>query len=426
MTTDSSSANALRHSQRPRSRLAGGTPRSPDGRIVNASEWPNEANRVGGQETTSERVSRGKKKFADSGLVDQSAAIHATNEPRLQPPSSLVSKLSENTVQRSKPDHSRHEDDGYVFESSYPEQHRGNAQYFVGETDDNIDAIRNFNAAGTRKTDVVDVVKKPQGFVLSSSPSHSASASAKHDESFKPANLAHYSRNKEHAPAHVSAPSQFVVPPQKRVSNGEPAITRPTDVASHPKMAADAPPVSYNVGDLDVPANKNEIWKKPPSKLVASSSSGGGIGTGYPKRPLNSIGVEENGGKSSLPTTSTAWALASMKTTDTTGAKQWRQPVPVVSSPPTLLSSMLAKKNVFQGREPLAFDSENSPPVTSAGSIGNAVNGVNVAGAVKPFVSWSTRLQKTTTEHSKGNGALLLAGFIFVSVICVTSWAFAF
>lgn len=224
------------------------------------------------------------------------------------------------------------------------------------------------------------MVKKPQGFVLNPSHVHATPV-----QEPKAAHSAHYSRPKEHAPARVSSPSQFVVPPQKRVVSGESAITRPTDVASHPKMAAEAPTVGFNLGDLDVPANKNEIWKKPPSKLVASS---GNIGSGYTKRTHNNVGLDD--GKSSLPTTSTAWALASMRTTDTTGGKQWR---PAGTATATPLTSLLAKKNGLQAKEP-AVDSE-SGPATSAGS--NAVNG-----AIKPFVSWSTRLQKPTTEHSKG------------------------
>lgn len=388
-TIDSLPANAPRRAQRPRSRLAGGSSRSLTGSAGNASEWQhNDTNRVDSPEATPERISRGKKKFVYNGPVDQTVGSHELSSPS-------VPKLSDNAVPRSfefekvPPD----------IQSPYPQQRRGDAgydRYSIGNTDDDIDSIRNFNmAAGTRKVDIVDVVKKPHGF-LSPPPLHSSPTSAKHDQPSVPANSAPYTHSGEN-PSGVSSPSLFFVPPKKRANSSESGVSRPPHVALHPKIAVDAPPVGFNLSDLDVPANKNEIWKKPPSKLVASSSSATTISPAYPKRTHNIIGPEENGGKSSLPTTSTAWALASMRTTDTAGPKQWRHPIPVVSSSP----SSLLKKNGHAGREPSAFDSEKGSSI--AGETGSGSSSNLAVGVIKPFVSWSTRLQKTTTEPAKGN-----------------------
>lgn len=241
--------------------------------------------------------------------------------------------------------------DGYVFEKTFDldaitESNRENGEEFayeplesthvVGggrESDNNIDRIRNYNdnASNVR---VANIVKKPQGFTLTTETSLVESGLYRRPSTSSSVVSSHSIANN--------------IAPKKRITNSVVSDSAPVISLTH------TGPSGSSTENNPTSISKNEIVRKPSVKPMFSSR----------RRITPEVGKNEN----SLPTTSAVWALAALKTP--TNFKVQKRPSGGVE---------MVRKPITDYKVPVL-------PQTT----------------IKPFVSWSTRLQKTTTEDALG------------------------
>lgn len=264
-----------------------------------------------------------------------------TNVPNSHPEFSSLHnsyfRKNENNTRLPKTTNFQHvnsgSDDGYKFETrfevdterDYSKFEDKQSKYLLNEPENSIDKIRNFNMENNANLKVRNIVKKPQGFTTTT-------ISSLEMENFRKT-VSRFSTNTNQ--------KQLV----HEYQNG-------TNIPSSTEV---------NLNSI----SKNEILKKP-IKLISAFNS---------RRKVSNVNTittstANSSNEYSLPTTSTVWALASLKTTNLKIQKQSAAEIP-------------KKDNV-----------EITPSFAS-----QKILSINT---IKPFVSWSTKLQKTTVANQKG------------------------
>lgn len=218
--------------------------------------------------------------------------------------------------------------DGYTFENQFAiDSDRDDASKFddrvstypINDPGNNIDRVRNFNE-NSNNVKLKNIVRKPQGFVLTTE---------------------------------SSAEAELL---RKTVTRFGAATTGKRRSTESPAFAAKLETTTTEASSTAV--GKNEIARKPSMKPSSSYSSRRRV------QPTTTA-LNEN---YSLPTTSTAWALASLKTPASVKTQKRPSGVEVL------------KKNVVE------MVPASPKPVFMT--------------TIKPFKSWSVKLQKTTTESA--------------------------
>lgn len=230
----------------------------------------------------------------------------------------------ENSTRSAKSSFHYQGGDGYTFENQFAiDADRDDAKfddristYPINDPGNNIDRMRNYNE-NSGNVKLKNIVRKPQGFSLTTESSDEADIIRKTVTRF--------------------------VPTTKKRPTDSPVYVPKTEVATDPSSTA---------------VSRNEISRKPSMKPSSSYSSR--------RRGSSTTATNDN----SLPTTSTAWALASLKTP--ASVKVQKRP------------TVELKKTVSEVAQPQA------PPKAM------------FITTIKPFRSWSTKLQKTTTESATG------------------------